>query len=160
EWRALLNAWHLASTGRPQLFLIRGEAGIGKSRLAEELVGWCGRHRVTVLMARCYSGEGRLAYAPIAAWLKSDPLQSTLTRLDAASLTDVARLRPEIVARRPDIAAPDRELESWQRLRFFEALAQTFRSAAPLLLVLDDLQWADADSIEWLQYFVRSAGGT
>jgi DNA-binding SARP family transcriptional activator len=160
EWRALLNAWHTASAGRPQLFLIRGEAGIGKSRLAEELVGWCGRQRITVLTARCYAGEGRLPYAPIAAWLKGNAMHSTLTRLDAPSLTDVARLRPELLATRPDVPAPDRELESWQRLRFFEALAQTFRSAAPLVLVLDDLQWADADTIEWLQYFLRSAGGT
>ena len=59
--------------------------------------------------------------------------------------------------RRPDVPAPDRQLESWQRLRLFEALAQAFRSAAPLVLVGDDLQWADADTIEWLQYFVRSA---
>ena len=112
------------------------------------------------MTARCYAGEGRLAYAPIAAWLKSDALQSTLMRLDASCLTDVARLRPEVVAARPEIPAPDRELESWQRLRFFEALAQAFRSAAPLVLVLDDLQWADADTIEWLQYFLRSASDT
>lgn len=53
EWQALLNAWHTASAGRPRLSLIRGEAGIGKSRLAEELIGWCGRQRITVLTARC-----------------------------------------------------------------------------------------------------------
>ena len=100
------------------------------------------------MTARCYAGEGHLAYAPIAAWLKSDALQSTLTRLDASPLTDVARLFPEVVVARPEIPAPDRELESRQRLRFFEALAQAFRSAAPIVLVLDDLQWADADTIE------------
>ena len=160
EWHALLNAWQAAAAGRPRLFLIRGEAGIGKSRLAEELVDWCGRKSINVVTARCYAGEGRLAYAPIAAWLKSDALQSTLMKLDASCLTDIARLRPEVVAARPEIAAPDRELESWQRLRFFEALAQAFRLAAPLVLVLDDLQWADADTIEWLQYFLRSASDT
>jgi DNA-binding SARP family transcriptional activator len=160
EWRALLKAWQAAAAGRPQLFLIRGEAGIGKSRLAEELVGWCGPKSINTVTARCYAGEGRLAYAPIAAWLKSDALQATLMRLDVSSLSDVARLRPEIVAARPEIPTPDRELESWQRLRFFEALAQAFRSAAPLVLVLDDLQWADADTIEWLQYFLRSASDT
>src|SRR5207237_6156400 len=52
---------------------------------------------------------------------------------------------------------PHRALERWERFRFFEALAQAFRSAAPLVLVVDDLQWADGDTIEWVQYFVRSA---
>src|SRR4030095_13089047 len=40
EFRALLNAWYVAASGRPSLVLIRGEAGIGKSRIAEELVDW------------------------------------------------------------------------------------------------------------------------
>ena len=160
EWHALLNAWQAAAAGRPRLALIRGEAGIGKSRLAEELVDWCGPRSINTVTARCYAGEGRLAYAPIAAWLKSDALQPALMKLDGLWLTDVARLCPEIVAARPEIPAPDRDLESWQRLRFFEALAQAFRSAAPLVLVLDDLQWADADTLEWLQYFLRSASDT
>src|SRR5262249_5239763 len=112
---------------------------------------------VTAVTARCYAGEGRLAYAPIAAWLRADLLQPALTTLDRSWLTDVARLRPELVAARPDVAPPAVQLESWQRLHFFESLAQAFRSAAPLVLVLDDLQWADADTIEWLQYFLRSA---
>jgi DNA-binding SARP family transcriptional activator len=157
EWHALLNAQRAASEGRPQLFLIRGEAGIGKTRLAEELTDWCGLRSVSALTARCYAGEGRLAYAPIAAWLRNAALQPTLMTLDASWLTDVARLRPEVIAARPEVPAPDRQLETWQRLRFFEALAQVFRSAAPLVLILDDLQWADADTIEWLQYFLRSA---
>ena len=156
EWRALLNAWEAGAAGRPQLFLIRGEAGIGKTRLAEELIDWCGHRSIGAAVARCYAGEGRLAYAPIAAWLKSNALQPTLASLEASWMTDVARLRPELLAARPEVPPPDRQLESWQRLRFFEALAQAFRSAAPLVLVVDDLQWADGDTIEWLQYFLRS----
>jgi DNA-binding SARP family transcriptional activator len=71
EFRTLLNAWSVAATGRPSLALIRGEAGIGKSRLAEELVDWSRLETITAVTARCYAGEGRLAYAPIASWLKS-----------------------------------------------------------------------------------------
>ncbi len=160
EWHALLTAWRSAAAGRTQLFLIRGEAGIGKTRLAEELIEWARLNSITAVAAQCYAGEGRLAYAPIAAWLKSDALRPAFMRLDPTWMTDVARLRPELLAARPDVPAPDRQLESWQRLRFFEALVQAFRSAAPLVLVVDDLQWADGDAIEWLQYFMRSARDT
>jgi len=165
EWRALLREWREAERGA-RLLLVRGEAGIGKSRLAEEFVHWC-RTRparptaaeqggVKVLTARCYAGEGRLAYAPLAAWLSGDALKPVLATLDAPALSDVARLHPASLATRPEVPPPDGPLDRWQQLRFFEALAQTFRSAAPIALVLDDLQWADADTIEWLQYFLRS----
>jgi DNA-binding SARP family transcriptional activator len=157
EWQALLNAWRTAAAGRTRLFLIRGEAGIGKTRLAEELVDWSRLNAITPVTARCYAGEGGLAYAPIVAWLRSEALRPALMKLDPSWVTDIARLHPELLAERPEVPAPDRQLESWQRLRLFEALAQAFRSAAPLVLVVDDLQWADADTIEWLQYFVRSA---
>jgi len=160
EWQTLLNAWRAAAAGRPRLFLIRGEAGIGKTRLAEELVDWSGLNGITSVTTRCHTGEGHLAYAPIAAGLKSEALRPALMRLDPAWMTDVARLHPELLTARPDVPAPERQLESWQRLRFFEALAQAFRSAAPLVLVVDDLQWADGDTIEWIQYFLRSASGT
>jgi len=160
EWQALLNGWRAAAAGGTRLFVIRGEAGIGKTRLAEELVDWSRLNGITPVITRCHAGEGRLAYAPIAAWLKSDVLRPALMKLDPSWPPDVARLRPELLATRPEVPAPDRQLESWQRLRFFEALAQAFRSAAPLVLVVDDLQWADGDTIEWVQYFLRSASDT
>ena len=106
EWSALLGAWHAAEAGHPRLFLIRGEAGIGKSRLAEELVDWCKLRNVGVVTARCYAGEGQLAYAPIAAWLKSNALRPVLMKLDAA-IADRHRTRfePEVIAAPPRRAA-------------------------------------------------------
>ncbi len=160
EWQALLRAWHAVDLGRPHLVAIRGEAGIGKTRLAEELTDWCRLKQITTVTARCHDGEGRLGYAPVAAWLKAESMQQCLAGLDVSWLTDIARLHPGVIARRPEVPAPEGQLESWQRLRFFEALAQAFRAAAPLVLVLDDVQWADADALEWLHYFLRSSGDT
>ncbi|HKT81969.1 MAG TPA: AAA family ATPase [Vicinamibacterales bacterium] len=157
EWQTLVSAWRGVDAGRAKMIVIRGEAGIGKTRLAEELVEWCQVKGIVTLVARCPAGEGRLAYAPIASWLKDDRLQHLLLELEPPPLSDIARLHPEVLARRPEVPPPDRQLETWQRLRFFEALAQAFRAAAPAVLVVDDLQWSDADTVEWLHYFLRSS---
>jgi DNA-binding SARP family transcriptional activator len=156
EWLALVNAWRMSESGQTRLCLIRGEAGIGKTRLAEELVDWSRLNGISSATTRCYAGEGRLAYAPIAGWLRSAALRPAMAKLDSPWMTDVARLHPAVLSERPEVAAPTPQLESWQHLRFFEALAQALRVAAPLILVVDDLQWADADTLDWLQYFVRS----
>jgi DNA-binding SARP family transcriptional activator/predicted ATPase len=160
EWSALLGAWHAASTGEGRLLLIRGEAGIGKTRLARELADWCRSKGVGVVTTRCYAGDGRLAYAPIVDWLQSDAVRPTLNSLDAVWLTDIARLRPELRIERPDVPMPEPQLETWQRFRFFDALSRAFHAAAPLLLVLDDMQWSDADTLEWLHFFLRSTADT
>jgi DNA-binding SARP family transcriptional activator len=159
EWSRLRDVWQAADAGRQQLLLVRGEAGIGKTRLAEELAEWCLARGMNVVTTRCYAGDGRLAYAPIGAWLQADAVRPTLTALEAVWLTDIARLRPELLIARPDVPAPGAQLETWQRSRFFDALSHVFRSAAPVLMVLDDLQWCDADTLDWLQYFLRSPAG-
>ncbi len=156
EWSALLES-SPAATGAPaRLVVVEGEAGIGKSRLVEELVARRRAQDRRVAVTRCYAAEGRLAYAPIAAWLQSDAVAPALTSLDTLWAVEIARLRPEVLTARADVAAPDAQLEPWQRTRFFEALAHAFQHAAPLLLVVDDLQWADADTLEWLHYFLRA----
>lgn len=135
EWQTLLTAWRTAGH-QPRFVMIRGESGIGKTRLAEELADWCGLNGVIVVSSRCYAGEGRLADAPIAAWLKSDALQPAVSALDTPVLSDVARLYPGITATRPELPLPDEQLQSWQRLRFFESLTQAFRAAAPIVLLV------------------------
>ena len=139
-------------SGRMRLLVIRGEAGIGEdqTRRRARRFGPVST-AIAVVSARCYAGEARLAYAPIADWLKSD-VAARGAHTARTGMDDRCRqIEPGLLAGRPDVAAPEGQLESWQRLRFFEALAQAFRLAAPLILVLDDLQWADGDTIEWLQ---------
>ena len=157
EWARLLTAWRHAARGHVEMTLIRGEAGIGKTRLAEELVDWCTRQGIAVATARSYAIEGRLAYAPIADWLRSRPVRPALSRLDAVWLSEVARLLPELTLERRDLPRPAPLTENWQRQRLFEALAQALLHVPqPLLLVIDDLQWCDPDTLGWLHYILRT----
>ncbi len=90
EWRALQSAWRSAACGRAQFFLLGGVAGIGKSRLAEELRTWAREQGIATAWTRAYMAAGRLAFAPIAGWLRTDTLQATLEKLDEVWLTELA----------------------------------------------------------------------
>jgi DNA-binding SARP family transcriptional activator len=150
-WSQLRDAWRKASAGRPHLVLISGEAGIGKTRLAEELVQWADRQGIPTASARCYAAEGELAYAPVAAWLRALPLP----RLEPVWLTEVARVLPEVLAHQADLSPPGPLTESWQRQRFLEALARAVLGADQALLLIDALQWCDRGTLEWLHYLLR-----
>lgn len=64
EWQTLQECWRLALRGQPQFVLIAGEAGVGKTRLAEEFINWTQHHHFCTVRSRCYAAEGRLTYAP------------------------------------------------------------------------------------------------
>ena len=155
-WQTLLAAWQAAPQAGPSLVLIRGEAGIGKTRLAEELLRWVEGHHLPTASTRAYAAEGRLAYAPIAAWLRTDAYRERLARLEDVWLAELARVLPELLAQRPDLPAPQPLTESWQRQRLFEAIAHAILlDARPSLLHIDDLQWCDGDTLECLHYLLR-----
>lgn len=158
EWQILLAAWQRACLGNAHCLLLAGETGSGKTRLAEEFMIWVKRQGYNALMAHCYAAEGVLAYAPIMAWLRSDPIAQSLHTLEPVWLMEVARLLPELLIPYPTLASSDGMNASWQRQRFFEALARVLlRQQGPLLLLLDDLQWCDRDTLEWLCYFLHFA---
>ena len=155
-WRHALEAWDRMIVGEARLVVISGEAGIGKSRLAAELCEWTARQGIGSARTRAYEAEGRLTFAPIADWLRSPLLAAALPRLDVGSLSEISRLLPELLAERPDVPRPSARIEDWQRQPFFQALARAFLAAdQPLLLVLDDLQWCDADTLAWLHFLLR-----
>ena len=151
-WRALRSAWRKASAGRPHAVLISGDVGIGKTRLAEELIQWASRQGIATATARCYASEGDLAYAPVAAWLRALPLPP----LDQVWLSEIARIVPELLAEHPDLPSPRPLSEPGQQRRFFEALARAvLGSDQPLLLLIDGLQWCNRGTLEWLHYLLR-----
>jgi DNA-binding SARP family transcriptional activator/predicted ATPase len=155
-WEQLQTAWQRAACGQAHFALITGEAGMGKSRLAEELFAWVREQGFATAETRAYAAEGRLAYGPVADWLRSEPLRAAPARLDTVWLTEVARLLPELPAEHPDLPHPEPLTEHWQRQRLFEALARAVLQASqPLLLLIDDLQWCDQETLEWLHYLLR-----
>ena len=159
EWKRLLDCWSFVASGGTHLALLMGEPGIGKSRLAEEMYEWCASHaHPAVARARCYAAHGQLAYAPIAEWLRAAAFRPAFSQLPQTQLEELVRVLPEILADFPAISRPRPLNENWQRRHFFEALSAAFASAPrPLLLVIDDLQWCDQDTIEYLHTMFRSS---
>jgi DNA-binding SARP family transcriptional activator len=153
EWTQMQQAWRAVAAGRgPHAVVLRGEAGIGKTRLAEELHQWAARQGIASANARCYAAEGQLAYAPVTAWLRAHPS----VPLEDVWLAEVARLLPEVLAGRPDLPRPVALIEDWQQQRLFEALSRAVLGISqPLLLTIDDLQWCDRDTLEWLHFLLR-----
>lgn len=162
EWRAALDAY-AASAHAGRFIVIEGEAGIGKTRLANELVEHARRAGSVVGLARCYEGEATLAYAAATALLRSvvgSELDSRLRDLPDIWLGEAARLAPELLATRATVAAPGPLETPGAQGRFFEGLRETMIAACatghpPGLLLLDDAQWADGASLDALTYLIR-----
>jgi DNA-binding SARP family transcriptional activator len=156
EWQTLQQSWRQMAQRGPHLLLVWGEAGMGKTRLVEELRHWARLRPGSAAYARAYVAEGELAFAPVTTWLRSEALRPALATLEPVWLTELARLLPELLSEHPDLPPPAPMSESWQRLRFHEALARLVLAApGPRLLMLDDLQWCDGETLGWLRYLLR-----
>ncbi len=157
EERAQLAAlWRATEQGRAHFVLVTGEPGIGKTRLIEEFRSWCAHRGAVTAAARAYPAEGALAYGPLVAWLRSEVFRARLERLDAPHLTELARLLPELLAAVPGLAHPEPLTEGEQRQRLFDAVARAILApGGSLLLVADDLQWYDRETLQLLHYLMR-----
>ena len=154
EFQLLHGQWQRALHGAAGFAVLAGDAGVGKTRLLDELCAVIKRDGGQVMRARCFQARGRLALAPVSEWLRSPAMQAARGRLDPVWAHEVDRLVPR---RDAGPAAPLRPIaDAWQRHRFFEGLARAVLSTGrPALLVLDDLQWCDEDTLAWLQLLLH-----
>lgn len=157
EWQQLQALWQHTMQGAAHLMVIGGEAGIGKTRLADEFLAWAGRQGITTAQTRAYAAEGRLPYAAITEWLRSPVFFSAIQKLDGVWLSEIARVVPEVLITRPELTPPGPLTEHWQRQRFYQALVHGILAFnMPLVLQFDDLQWCDTETLEWLHFLLRS----
>src|SRR5439155_8726176 len=159
----LVGSFQQARGSQPQAMLLVGEAGIGKTRLASEFVAWARAQGAEVLSGHAFEMGGRLPYQPL--------VEAFRPRLEAENapedlledlwLAELSRLLPELRVRYPDLPAPTED-ELSAKMRLFEAVARLFDALAhrsPLVLLLDDLHWADQASLDLLRYLARSWKG-
>jgi DNA-binding winged helix-turn-helix (wHTH) protein/tetratricopeptide (TPR) repeat protein len=164
DLRQVTQVWERATAGRHQLVLVAGEAGIGKTRLAVEFA----RRRAaegTVVLFGSSDEESLVPYQPfvesLAWYLRHCPDAELRAHLGAiGGGAELGAVLPELHSRVPDLppsAAADPE---GQRYRLFESVAALFAVAArdcPMLLVIDDLHWADKTTLLMLRHVIRSS---
>jgi predicted ATPase/class 3 adenylate cyclase len=161
ELSALEDALLAALRGDGGVVIVGGEAGMGKTRLVAELSARAQRLRCVVMSGACSEAELSLPYLPfleaIGNRLTAENLDDLHQRLGAAA-DELAQLFPQLG--RPTAAAGD---PTQAKLRMFEAILLLLRDAArdrALLLVLEDLQWADPGTRELLDYMTRRLRST
>ena len=156
ELSQLHEAWNTAREGGAHLLLVTGEPGIGKSRLAMELGRRVRARGPVVASARAYEAAGRLPWGPVVDLLRSDALRSHIDTLDTVWRAELARLLPELLDA-SQASGPRQSGDLAQRHRLFDAVNRAITVGdRPRLLIIDDLQWCDAETIELIGFVVRS----
>jgi ABC-type oligopeptide transport system substrate-binding subunit/DNA-binding SARP family transcriptional activator len=161
EMAFFLEQYAQARAGRGGLVLIHGEAGVGKTRLVEELADHVRWQGVRVLWGRCYAFERILPYQPV-----GEALQAILSSMSPGELADIpawvlaelTHLVPELSEKLPESGDSSTAAAEEEQTHLFESVALFLCSLAThgaLLLILDDLHWATESTLQMIHYLAR-----
>jgi DNA-binding SARP family transcriptional activator/tetratricopeptide (TPR) repeat protein len=159
EFGALVSEYHAACGGETRVVAVLGEGGVGKTRLAEEFLGWARVRGADVLRGGASEGAG-VPYGPLVEAIRPriERERAPDDLLEDVWLSELSRLLPELKERYPDLPFPVSGEGETAKGVLFEAIARlvgSVASRAPVVLLLDDLQWSDAATLEVLDYAGR-----
>lgn len=161
ELAMLTAALDEAVSGQGQMVMLAGEPGIGKTRLAQELVAQAGSLGAQIFWGWCYEHAGAPPY-----WPYVHPIRTYIESVDAGDLSSllglggeaIAEIVPELREKLPDLAQPAVAEPEQARFRLFDSVATFLKNAShgqPIVFVVDDLHWADSSSLLMLEFLVR-----
>ena len=165
EIERLRAGFEEAIAGRGRLLMLVGEPGIGKTRTAQELITYARLRGARVLVGRSHESAGAPAYWP---WMQmarayvSDREAEEVAVEMGAGAADIAQVMSELRELIPGLSSPPDTSDPEQaRFRLFDSITTFLKNIArrdPLVLVLDDLHWADTPSLRMLQFLAREVG--
>ncbi len=161
ERAQLLESFHQAKSGRGSLILLLGDAGIGKTRLAEEALAAARQIGAQTLVGRCYEQEDTPALIPYIEILEEASRLMPAAAFRQAigpSAPELAKLIPELHRLFPDITAPLELPPPLQQRFLFTNVREFFTRSSrltPLMIFIDDLQWADETTLQLTQHLAQ-----
>jgi DNA-binding SARP family transcriptional activator len=162
EHGQLVAAFGQVAQGGAQVVVIIGAAGVGKTRLVSDFQDWAllNSPEAEIWQGRAFETGGRLAYQPVveALRLRLEEVNAPEDLLEDVWLAELSQLMPELRARYPDLPLPLTGDANFVRARLFEAIAALGNALAarhPSVLILDDMQWADVDTLDLIHYLAR-----
>ncbi|MCA9906249.1 MAG: AAA family ATPase, partial [Anaerolineae bacterium] len=159
EWQRLYNLWEDVKGTGSRCVLISGEAGIGKTFLADRFVQHLQESGVFVLRTRSYADDELGAFAPIYDWMKDQRLQTAIERLPVKMQQEIARFHPQLMKRNSALSFPEPAIHPYHRRLLFDSIQAVLDELdAMIVLYFDDIHWLDRETIAWLKHVLRHGG--
>jgi tetratricopeptide (TPR) repeat protein len=159
ELREARELWHRVGKGDGQLLLISGEPGIGKTRFMREIVTHAEVSGGIALLGECYA-ESNAPYNPFSQITRQalNHVHHNGLEMPDAVLDDLLKLTPDLRHQYSHVQPNPRLEPEIEQQRLFENMTtfcSTLAKEAPLLLVIDDVHWADSGTLAMLHHFIR-----